>query len=159
MSPDTGGDGGSDGSVGWDDLPDPLSSLSGVKSLPKKLLTDPRLYIIGVIVEYVAGGITRLLGALIGSLQEALFLLGSIPTTIGEALLEAGALAGGVSLTAIGVLGDVLAGLVASAGPASPLVMAAVAAGLLYATFELAAMLAPLGTGRLVDGLRRVLPW
>ncbi|MFC7047280.1 hypothetical protein ACFQH6_19395 [Halobacteriaceae archaeon GCM10025711] len=100
------------------------SVLQNLGSDATSLLRDPRAYIIGVIVAWIVNGTVDLIGAITGLVLDAGELVAGTPVMLGGSLIQAMTPAAKGLLLPIEVIGDVLSGALAAAGPAAPIVAA-----------------------------------
>ena len=132
-------DGGGGFSVGLDDVG--LGFLSGNLSVLRTFVTNPRRFVIGAVATAILEGLFDAVTALIDAVlfifggskpfqfdPTESFGLADIPILIATTAADAGGNAGDAILGAIGTLNSQLFGLAETAGPAAPVITAAVIA-------------------------------
>ena len=100
----------------------------------KKLLKDPRTYIIGVIVQWFVGGILGFIETVFGLILSAFAQVAGIPGMIASGFGAAGGVIEGGFLATFGALTEMAVGLITGFGWAGPLVAALVLVALLEAS-------------------------
>lgn len=120
--PTSGGD--DDGSTFWSSIVGVPSVLRNLSDSAKALLRDPRTYIIGVVLEWLVGGVLEFLASVLHLVLEAFGQLAGVPMMLAEAVALAGGVAGDAFLMPWRVVADLVAGLVAVTGPFAPIVVA-----------------------------------
>jgi hypothetical protein len=129
-------DTGTDDSTFWADISGIPNVLTNLGSEAKSLLKDPRTYIIGVILEWLVGGILDFVESVLAVILEAFALVAGIPGSIGGAFGAAGAI---IQTSVFGVFGtftEMSVGLVEGLGWTAPIVAAVVFFLLLETTEE-----------------------
>jgi hypothetical protein len=145
-----------DDSTWWSDISGIPDVLTNLGDGAKKLLRDPRTYIIGVIIEWLVGGILDFVETTLAVILEGFALVAGVPASIGGAFGAAGGLiqtsvfgvfgtftemsvglVQGLGLTAtIGTFTEMSVGLVQGLGWTAPIVAAVVFFLLLETTEE-----------------------
>jgi hypothetical protein len=119
--------------IGDAGVPDVLQNLG---EEAKKLLKDPRTYVIGILIEWLVGGILDFAESIVALILEAFMLAAGIPGNIGTSFGSAGAVISGSVFGVFGTLTEMGVGLLEGLGWTAPIVAAIVFYALLETTEE-----------------------
>ncbi|MDG5775960.1 hypothetical protein VB773_14225 [Haloarculaceae archaeon H-GB2-1] len=86
-----------------------------------ELLKDPRAYVLGILVQWLVGGLVNLVASIVGLLNEAYYQAAQAPRLLLQGVSLATKPLGGLILGGLNTLSGVVASIIGSFGPLGPL--------------------------------------